>query len=194
MKDNFVIIGTMKTEVALIETPDPIELGPAMLALTEMQQRFVYALVEYGGDATKAAAHAGYSKGNGNHQSVAAHRNMHDPRVLLAIREEADKRIRGGALLGASVLIELTKYADKDSVRLKAAVELLNRTGLSFVQKHEVVHKDERSDRELEAYITLIARKHGLRPVELLGYDPEKEAIDADFEDVTGEEGLEDLL
>jgi len=194
MKDNYVIMVPMKTDVALIETPDPVELGPAMLAITEMQQRFVYALVEHGGDATKAAAFAGYSKGNGNHQSVAAHRNMHDPKVLLAIREEADKRIRGGALLGASVLIELAKSADSDSVRLKAANELLNRTGLSFVQKHEVVHKDERTDHELEAYISMIARKHGLKPVELLGYDPDKEAIDADFEEVDGSEGLEDLL
>lgn len=182
----------MKNEVALIPTPDPEELGPAMLELTEMQQRFVYALVELGGDATKAAAHAGYSRGNGNHQTVEAHRNMHNPKVLAAIREEADKRIRGGALLGASVLIQLTQHADTDTVRLKAATELLNRTGLSFVQKHEVTHKDERTDKEMEAYLIMIARKHGLRPTEFLGYDPE--AVDAEFEEVSGEEGLEDLL
>jgi hypothetical protein len=179
--------------VATVPTPDPIELGPAMLALTEMQQRFVYALVVHGGDATKAAAHAGYSH-VGNTQSVSAYNNMHCPKVLLAIREEADKRIRGGALLAASTLIELSMKADTDSVKLKAAVELLNRTGLSFVQKHEVVHKDERSDRELEAYITMIARKHGLQPASLLGYDPDKEAIEGEFEEVNGSEGLEDLL
>jgi len=183
----------MGKELATIEPPDPESLGPAMLALHPKARMFVIALVEYGGDATKAAAHAGYSA-NGNLQSVMACRNMANPKVLAAIREEADKRIRGGALLGASTLIQLTMSADTDSVKLKAAVELLNRTGLSFVQKHEVVHKDERSDRELEAYITMIARKHGLTPASLLGYDPDKETIEGEFEEVNGSEGLEDLL
>ena len=179
----------MGKEVAVIDRPDPESLGPAMQELAAKQQLFVVALVEYGGDATKAAAHAGYSA-NGNLQSVMACRNMSNPKILAAIREEADKRIRGGALLGASVLIELTKSADTDAVRLKAAVELLNRTGLSFVQKHEVTHKDERSDRELEAYITMVARKHGLQPASLLGYDP----VDAEFEEMDGTDGIEDLL
>jgi phage terminase small subunit len=181
----------------LIVLPAANELGPAMACCTEKQQRFVLALAQVGGNAKKACLLAGYSPGddaNHNHLGVEGWRNMHNKKVLAAIREVADQRIHGGGILAASVLVEIAMDPmHKD--RLKAAVELANRGGLEHVQKHEVLHKDERLDPEVVANIIRLAREQGVNPQKYLGYDPDKEAaIEGEFEDVTGMEGLEDLL
>ena len=182
----------MKHEIIV---PKQFANGPAMSELTELQQKFVMVLADVGGDAKKAAMLAGYSHGkNGTHLGVEGWRNTHNPKVLAAIREVADQRIRGGGILAASVLVEIASDPmHKD--RLKAAVELANRGGLEHVQKIEVLHKDDRLDPEVVANIIRLAKEQGVNPKKYLGYDPDKEAaIEGDFEEVTGMEGLEDCL
>lgn len=171
-----------------------------MQALNQNQRNFVVAFIMQGGqNATAAALAAGYANTEGSAR-VAAHRLVHHPRVQLALREEADKRLRAGALLGASVVQEIASDAlHKD--RLKAAIELLNRSGLLVEQTHRVIHEDNRSDSELERAVLAMATKYGMDPVKLLGDATKKvaaaaAAVDAEFVEVelTGAEGLEDLL
>lgn len=178
--------------------PVPAEgtLGPAMQALSENRRCFVVAMLETGG---QNHAHAAYMAGYGKDTEVArvsACRMMRDPSVLAAIREEADRRLRSGAILGASVLMEIaSNQMHKD--RLKAAESLLNRSGLVVEQTHRVIHEDNRSDDELKRAVIAMAMKYGMDPAKLLGDDTKKvAAIDGEFVEVelTGAEGLEDLL
>ena len=169
-----------------IETPDQSSLGPAMRELTEKQQRFVIALVEIGGNQTKAAALAGYSQAGRMHSTLAT-LNMRNEKVIAAIKEEADKRLRAGTLLASSVLIEIAGNSmHKD--QLKAATELLNRGGLMTVQKIEIAHTLELKKRnENEATIIEEGAARGLTPRQALGYDP-SHIEDADFTEVTEDE------
>lgn len=143
-------------------------LGPAMLAILPQQRAFVYALVETGGqDNTKAAALAGYG-GTPGSTRVQAHRLAHDPKVLDAIREVADERLRSGAILGAEVLIEIAKDpTHKD--RFRSAVELMNRAGMLVATRieHRVVHQHD--DAALIARVQELAKTLDMDPKLLLG-------------------------
>lgn len=190
---------------------DTAGLGKAMRKILPQQRAFVMAYVETGGiDATAAARAAGYG-GTPGAQRVAGYRLTHDEKVLAAIKEEADKVVRSGVLLGAKTLVEIAANpSHKD--QLKAATELMNRSGLLLATQHNVnVNVNLTDDREIAADITAMARKLGLDPRALLGqaglkYLPAPDTIDAEFEVVEegGEEteedptmsaeGLEDLL
>lgn len=168
-------------------------LGDAMLAISPNQRRFVVALLETGGtDETLAARMAGYG-GTDNATRVAAYRLAHNPKVQAAIREEADRRLRAGAVLGASAIREIA--GDKfHKDRFKAAVELLNRSGLIVETQQRLVieRQDNRSTEQIKADIVkkLAALFKGKDiPAELLP------PMDVEFEEVTnGSEGLEDIL
>lgn len=179
--------------------------GPAMSACTDQERRFVIALLETGArDATKAAAMAGYGadtygKGEGKSQNgtskIAAYRLSHRPRVQAAIREEADKRIRAGAILGASVVMEIAMNPlHKD--QYKAAVELMNRSGLIVETKHTVEVTDNRTTNGLLARVHELAARLQLDPRKLLGQAAgTMPVLDAEYEEVEGSsDGLEDLL
>lgn len=147
---------------------DTTGLGKAMIALNPQQRAFVFAYVETGGqDATRAALMAGYSMTNDNARRVTAHRLAHDPRVQAAIKEVADARLRQGAILGAEVLIAIAgDPTHKD--RMKAAVELLNRSGLLVTPTVNHVHRSE-DDVDRVQRIVNMATQLGLDPRELLG-------------------------
>lgn len=173
----------------ILYVPEPSG-GPAFDQLTEMQKRFVCAMLETGGqNDAEAARLAGYSD-VGDCAKVRAYKLLRNPLILAAIREESEKRIQAGVGLGASVLVEIARDPlHKD--RLKAAESLLNRGGLQIVTKHEITHKDERSTPELEAAVIEMARRLGVDPVKLLGYDPAT-VQDAEFTEV--QDDLSDLL
>ena len=184
------------SSVPAIAVPAEDTLGPAMQALSINQRAFVIAMLTTGAqDGTVCAAMAGY----GNTQEsrwVASHRLMHNPKVLAAIKEEADRRLRSGAILAASALVEIcadTRHKD----RFKAAQELLNRAGLLVETQHRVIVEDHRTDKEIEQAIVLMAKRHGLDPAKLLGYTTKP--IDAEFTEVEDDapmssDGIEDLL
>ena len=178
----------------MIQAPPEYSLGPAMLALSKPMRCFVVALLETGGiDATRAAGAAGYG-GTQNSQWQAAHRLSHNPKVMLAIKEEADKRLRAGAILAASALVEICgDVRHKD--RFKAAQELLNRAGLIVQTEHKVIVEDNRTTDEIEQAIILLARRNGIDPTKLLGpankAAQKAEAIDGEFEEV---DDLSDLM
>lgn len=165
-----------------------------MSACTAQERQFVIALLETGArDATKAAVIAGYGANRHDSAKQQAWRLAHRPRVQAAIREEADKRIRTGTILGASVLMEIAANpTHKD--QYKAAVELLNRGGLLVETKHTVEVVDNRTTQTLLARVHELANRLGLDPKRLLGQAANVEIVDAEFEDVGSTDGLEDLL
>lgn len=172
--------------------------GPAMAALTDPQKRFVIAMLETGAqNVTNAAIMAGYSP---NSAQQYGSRLQHIPAVQLAMREEAEKRLRAGALLGASVMIEIASNSQHKD-RFKAADRLLGAAGLAVESVSRHIIEDHRTDSELTEFIRAIAQRNGLDPAKLLG---KGEVVDAEFseidprdrsEEIEGSmEGLEDLL
>jgi phage terminase small subunit len=152
----------------------------ALQTLSPMMRRFVECYVELGGrKGTEAVRLAGYS-GDRNVLKAKAWNLLHDPRVIDAIREEADIKLRAGAVLGASVLSEIAEDVfHKD--RFKAAKELLDRAGLLVThQQHVVVEHTTATDQEKIARIVAMSKKLGLDPATLLG-QAGVQYIDAEF-------------
>jgi phage terminase small subunit len=109
-----------RREVAPLEPVDAID-GPAMLALpTDRHRAFVRALYQVKpghGSGVKAAKLAGWGSTTSSPASLAtiASRLAHDERVLAAIREEDEKRIRSSApraISALSALVENPKHKD----------------------------------------------------------------------------------
>lgn len=186
----------------VIGPADEGKFGPAMRALpTERMRRFVIAVVE-GGTAnfTQAALAAGYSDGGtSNTIRVTAHRLAHDERVIRAIHEEADRRLRSAAVVAASTLVTLAQDTTDKKVQLRASEAILNRSGLHALTEHKVTVEDVTGATQIER-IKEMAKALGLDAKALLGrYGVSEEkkaaAIDVDAEEVsTGREGLEDVL
>jgi hypothetical protein len=109
-----------RRELAPLEPVDAQD-GPAMLALpTDRHRAFVRALYQVKpghGANVKAAKLAGWGQPLSSPQSMAtiASRLAHDERVLAAIREEDEKRIRSSApraISALSALVENPKHKD----------------------------------------------------------------------------------
>lgn len=171
----------MPTEVTLqlnAGEPDP---GSAMAALMPQQRAFVELMTTLGSNpnaVTQAAAAAGYSANHG-------WKLMRDKRVLEAIREEANKRLLSGALLGASVLFEIAQTkGHKD--QLKAAKELLAHNGFMPVAKQEITvnHNTPSEVKQMIAEIRGFAKQLGLDERKLLTSIGVADVIDAEFEAV----------
>jgi len=186
----------MTTE--LVRVPPLRDLGPAMRALNERQQKFVIALAEYGDDNhTRAAKLAGYTD-NDNLRS-SAWRLASDPRVQAALHEVAIGRLHGAKILAVSKLIEFINHPDP-KIAHKATETLMSRVGLHAVSEHNVKTQDvSRTDEAMIARIIQLGTRLNLDPNKLLGVAGVKgEVIDGEFKEVvTAEndsEGLEDLL
>ena len=178
--------------------PTEMYVGPHMAELTDLQQRFVIAMCETGGgNAVQAYLMAGPKTTNNAAARVAACNLLRQPKILLALREEADARCRTGAILGASVLTEIAlDVTHKD--RFKAATELLNRAGLGITQKIDVTHT-HRDEAAVIERIGDLAKQLGVDPRKLLGNagaaPPQGlQPIEGEFEVVADTTGLEDLL
>ena len=168
-----------------------------MKSCTDLERQFVIALLmQPSADYAEAARAAGYSDSSKNMLNVAGHTVFHRPRVQEAIREEADRRIRGGAILGASVLIEIARNSlHKD--QYKAAVELLNRAGMLVATEHKVTVSRPEDEKQMVERIMHLALQLGLDGRKLLGSAAPGLAPPIDVEYTVIEpskEGLEDLL
>ncbi|MBE7422234.1 MAG: terminase small subunit [Zoogloeaceae bacterium] len=130
--------------------------------LNPRELRFVQAYCKNGGrNAGAAAIVAGYSK---NGAPVTAHRLLKRQKVLIAIRAEAERCLRAGVALGASMLMELAEKANSESVRFQAAQALLDRGGLQLkaLSEHRHIIEDKRTDGELLARIEQLTRELGI--------------------------------
>lgn len=166
-------------------TPDPDEagLGPKMLALTPLMRRFVLAALQFPtGKDWQIAKAAGCSATSNGYLRRTAHRMFHDERVIAAMREEADKRLRSSALLGVSVLAKIARTeGHKD--QLKAAEALLNRVGFHEISEQRVsVEHTDKGGKALVEQVRRLANALGLDEAKLLGGN----TIEAEFQVIDG--------
>lgn len=180
-----------RNTIVVIDT-DRGKLGPCMLALTEKQRKFVWAMLDSGSaNYTKCAAAAGYSTESMNSLRVTAHTLAHDERIQAAIQEEARKRMTAGAIMATSHLVTIADSpGHKD--QLRAIQMLLDRSGLHSVteQKVSVTHSADKDT--LLREIAAMAREQGLDPQKLLkGYGV---VVDAEFNEVEDADDLGDIL
>lgn len=184
---NMYISIPMTQAITILEPDD--DLGPSMAALTENQRRFVYHMLITGGaNATNSARAAGYSDGkegdSGNPAGVAGYRLAHSPKILAAMKEEGDRRLRGGVVLGASVLIEIAgDVLHKD--RYKAACRLLDQAGLGIEHKQTIEVKHTVTEEAKIEEVRKLALQLGLDPRQLLG---QAGIIDAEFTEVSDDD------
>lgn len=160
------------------------DLGPHMRGLTDRQRAFVFSLVETGGNYSQAAKAAGYGADCATEDKRASacrargHQLAHDPKVLAAIKEEAQKRLNSGALIAASALLEIVEDP-KHKSRLKAIEMLLDRSGLIVKQESTLNVNVSTTDAGNIARIRELSAKLGLDPKQLLGHAGV--TVDADF-------------
>lgn len=175
----------MKLPPRLAHANDLGKLGPAMQALTPMQRLFVDELLSAGDDNhTRAARAAGYSdKSNGC--TVVGHRLAHDEKILIAIREEGERRIGSSVAMATSVVADIARTQGHRQ-QLKAAEMILNRAGLHARTEHNVnVHHRKTDDASLTAEISALCKTLGIDPKKLLGGQAPLPVLDADFQEVT---------
>jgi phage terminase small subunit len=174
--------------------PQDYELGPAMRKLNERQRAFVFAMLQFGTkNNTRAAIAAGYKENpnDSNAICVTAYWLAHHPGVQEAIMEEAEKRLKAGAIMAVNHLLEIADDTSADKKdRLKAVEMILNRSGLHAKTEHKVAvtHTDATSD-EMIKRIELLAGNLGLDAKKLLG-----NCVDAEYVEVPPEDDLSDLL
>jgi phage terminase small subunit len=165
----------------MIEEP---EYGPAMMALTDLQRRFVLAMLEIPGCShARAAREAGYSDAS-EAAKVRGHYCAHNPAVQAALREEAGKRLNGLSVIAANVMMDIMLDEDGDpKTKLKAASAVLDRTGFAAVQKIDVTRKDESATAVLDQ-IQRLSQKLGI-PVRQLLTKPAAAVVDGEFTEVS---------
>lgn len=154
------------TELRLTVDDHPLDDGPALSCLNPQERAFLLALVMAGGSPNQVlncARAAGYA--DPKYGWVL----MRKQKIIDALQEEAGKRLVSGALLGASVLMEIAgNPIHKD--QYKAAKELLAHAGYMPVSKQEITVKHLEPDkRQLVADIAAFARQMGMDPQKLLG-------------------------
>ncbi len=174
-----------KTEgIPTVPDPDEELLGPAMRALTGPQRRFAVAAVMFPlAKDFQIARAAGYSAFSHGSLRVAAHKNFHDERILAAIKELADKEIRGTALLGIAVMKKIARL-DGHKDQLKAAEALVGLAGFTIEQNINVNQTVvDRTGAGIEKRIRELAAKHGLDPARLLG-TPAASVLEGEFSEV----------
>jgi phage terminase small subunit len=157
--------------VELLDFPsEEASLGPRMRALSDRQRRFVRAAMEFPtGKGWQIAKAAGYSAKSHGYLRLAAHRLFHDEAIIAAMHEEAGKRLRSSAVLGASVLAKIAR-TDGHRDQLKAAEALLNRVGLHERTEHFVnVNHSDTTSRAMFERIKELAGALGVDPAALLG-------------------------
>lgn len=181
----------------IISNPDA-KLGPAMRNLNHRQQCFVVALIEHGGiNFPEAAARAGYPSENREALRATASRLAHDEDILKAIHEEAHRRMRSGAILTVSTLLNIINDPmSKNCDKLKACDMVLNRTGLHPTSEHTVkIEHLDTTEASMIKKIKLLAEKQGLDPKKLLG---SVGVVDAEFVEISRPvleaDNLEDIL
>src|SRR5215472_15384220 len=131
----------MTKREAPLQIGDPAveDLGPAMLALEPRQRRFVLGYLGDPSDHSRCAEAAGYSTKSDGHR-VAAHRMIRNPKIIAAIKEQADKTLNSNAFIAVSALADIAADPEHngfdmlgcDGVELGARSQLTLDCGESF--------------------------------------------------------------
>jgi phage terminase small subunit len=139
-------------------------LSEAMRALTPKQRQFVWHyVIEVGkkpyGAQTRAARKAGYGTTTSDARAMAqmAYQVISDPKVQVAIEEEARKIIRVSSIEASHVFLA-TMRDKKNPQQLRAASFIMERAWPAITHQNvNVLHQHVLSsiDEELEEYVTL---------------------------------------
>ena len=98
------------------------------VGLTKKQADFARAFVANGGKRSDAAITAGYAVPTAR---IEAHRLLHSPAIVDAIRKEAERALQTSVAVAQAILIDLAEHATSEAVRFQAAQALLDRGGLN---------------------------------------------------------------
>lgn len=170
----------------MVQLPAIDAFGPEMRKCTDPQKKFVLAMLDLGGQPgcfSEAYERAGYSATSKQSVRVNASRLAHNPKIINAMAEESRKRLDGSAMVAVSTLVKICADAEeKTGNKLKAALAIMDRTGLHAMSEHKVTVDDHRTEAELVAAITAMAQRQGLDPRLLLG--DKVQVIDTTCEEV----------
>lgn len=139
-----------------------------MMALTEMQRKFVLAMASdpFGG-AKKWAIAAGYSNVKDG-AKVRGHELVHSPKIEAAVLEVGRSMISTvGPVLAAHAMLRVAANP-KAKNHLRAVEMLANRVGLHEVQEINVRRTDLTGDALIER-LRLLAGALGIDPASLVG-------------------------
>lgn len=146
-----------------------------MLACNPAERRFAMASVMFPfAKDWQIAKAAGYSDKSHGALRVTAHRLFHSERVLAAIRECADREVRGGAMLGVATIKKIVRRDDHRD-QFKAAVWLAAMNDFAVAQNINV--KQTVTDNSSTAIMERIERAAaalGIDAAALLGLAPMK--------------------
>lgn len=108
--------------------------------LTEMQRLFCFYYVK-SFNATQAAIDAGYSEKTAYSQGQRLLKNVEVQKQIQAAQTDFQALLADEAANSIRTIVQLRDTADNDSVRLKAAQDILDRLGLKAPEKQEVSMK-----------------------------------------------------
>ena len=181
------------------------EYGPCMKALMPRQRQFVLAYLAMGqtarGKEAQAYLEAGYAAKSSESASYGARRLLGDPKIQLAIQEEGRKALVSGGPLATDVVLEvMVDPTSSKRDRLSAAKLVMDRAGLHGTTEHKTTVTHELSEEQLLKGINAACARLGVSAEAMLGpelakkYLPKPEPIDAEFEEVTYDPELEEML
>jgi len=163
-----------------------IVFGPAMLALTELQRRFVLAMASDPlGSAADWAREAGYSDIKDG-AKVRAHHLLKNPAVEAAVLEVGKQMLATvGPVLAAHGLIRMASNP-KHKNHARAVEMLANRVGLHEVQEVHV-HRTDQTGEAMIGRIKELAGRLGLDADKLIGGNAPGALIEAKAVEVKDE-------
>ncbi len=161
-----------------IDEVDVEGLGPAMLALTDRQRRFVRGYLKSGAkNATRVARQAGFEM-DGEGTKTHAYWLLHNVKVIAAMREEKERDLNGPMVIHAITQLELLAKTGDKKVKAKAIDSILDRTGFGRQTNQQismqVEHVDTRGTVEIMAELRKLLPNAGLPVIE-----GEYETVDA---------------
>lgn len=175
------------SQIAILtaHTQEEARLGPAMQALpTEKMRAFVYAMLDSGGSNQTACYQAAYGYTGQSEQwhRVNAHQLAHDERIQAAMFEEAQRRLKSGAILAVSELLKIAANGENKD-KTKAIGMILDRVGMHAQTEHKLVIDRPQDEKDMMRELLAIAKKNNLDPRVLLA--SQGLTLDGEFEDVT---------
>lgn len=186
-----------QTRTPIFPTDDLGDYGPAMKALRGRQRAFVISMLETGkNDNSFHARNAGYE---GNDQTIwaTAYRLAHDPKVQAAIHEEAERRLKGSAIIATSTVVGLLTSVD-EKIQLRAAEMIFNRVGLHATTEHKVTVEHVEDDKTLLDKARRLAGELGIDISKMVGHSHETPlqiaapVIEGEFAELTAEKIADD--
>lgn len=125
--------------------------------MTEQQQRFVAEYIACGGNATKAAIAAGYSRKCAKQHGYRMLREY--PEIKAAVESALRDVFLTYAVGAYKKLYDLMSGSADERIQFQAAQMLINSTGYRLPEKVDISVSDQRTDEELKAFIAANAPK-----------------------------------